>query len=105
MGRANASRRETLTGSSPVCTIRIDAHVPAFRFAIEHGLNRTAHAGEAAGPDSVWETLRAFEPARIGHGVRSIEDPKLIEHLRAKRIHLELCPSSNVQTGVCSAYR
>jgi adenosine deaminase len=57
----------------------IDANVPAFRYAIDHGLYRTAHAGEARGPDSVWETLREFQPSRIGHGVRSIEDPVLID--------------------------
>ena len=78
----------------------IDAHVPAFRYAIEHGLHRTAHAGEARGPGSVWETLREFQPARIGHGVRSVEDPALVEHLRRERIHLEVCPTSNVQTCV-----
>jgi adenosine deaminase len=78
----------------------IDAHVPAFRYAIDHGLHRTAHAGEARGPDSVWETLREFQPARIGHGVRSIEDPALVEHLRREHIHLEVCPTSNVQTRI-----
>ena len=78
----------------------IDAQIPAFRYAIEHGLDRTAHAGEARGPDSVWETLREFRPSRIGHGVRSIEDPKLVEHLIRERIHLEVCPTSNLQTGI-----
>ena len=82
----------------------IDAHVPAFRHAMEHGLHRTAHAGEARGAESVWETLRAFQPSRIGHGVRSIEDASLIEHLRAERIHLEVCPSSNVQTCAVRSY-
>jgi adenosine deaminase len=82
----------------------IDAHVPAYRYAIDHGLGRTAHAGEARGADSVWETLRAFEPTRIGHGVRSAEDPALVEHLRRERIHLELCPTSNVQTRAVLAY-
>ena len=75
----------------------IGPHVAAYRYAREHGLHRTAHAGEALGPDSVWETLRLLEPARIGHGTRSIEDPGLVEHLRDARIHLEICPSSNVQ--------
>lgn len=82
----------------------IDAHVPAFRLAIDRGLRRTAHAGEAAGPASVWETLRAFQPSRIGHGVRSIEDPLLVSHLKSEKIHLELCPSSNVQTSACPTY-
>ena len=82
----------------------IDAHLAAFRFAMDHGLHRTAHAGEARGADSVWETLRAFRPTRIGHGVRSIEDPKLVEHLRRERIHLEVCPTSNIQTGISRNY-
>jgi adenosine deaminase len=82
----------------------IDAHLKCFRYAIDRGLNRTAHAGEASGPGSLWETLRAFEPSRIGHGVRSIEDPALVEFLGDEGIHLEVCPSSNVQTCVCAAY-
>jgi adenosine deaminase len=75
----------------------LDAHVGAYRYARDQGLFRTAHAGEALGPESVWETLRVLEPQRIGHGTRSIEDPRLVEHLRRERIHLELCPSANVQ--------
>lgn len=75
----------------------LDAHVRAYRFAREHGLYRTAHAGEGLGPECVWETLRLLDPQRIGHGTRSIEDPKLVEHLRRERIHLELCPAANVQ--------
>jgi len=75
----------------------IAAHVKAYEYARERGLFRTAHAGEALGPESVWETLRALRPTRIGHGTRSIEDPELVEHLCAHAIHLELCPSSNVQ--------
>ena len=82
----------------------IDAHVDAFRHAIDRGLHRTAHAGEASGANSVWETLEHFRPTRIGHGVRSIEDMRLIEHLAATRIHLEVCPSSNVQTNAVASY-
>jgi adenosine deaminase len=82
----------------------IDANIPAFRHAIEHGLHRTAHAGEARGPDSVWETLREFQPSRIGHGVRSIENPALIDHLIRERIHLEVCPTSNLQTGISQEF-
>ena len=78
----------------------IDAQVPAFHYAIDRGLDRTAHAGEARGADSVWETLREFKPSRIGHGVRSIEDPVLVDHLKRERIHLEVCPTSNLQTGI-----
>lgn len=75
----------------------LDAHEAAYGFAREHGLSRTAHAGEACGPESVWETLRLLDPQRIGHGVRSIEDARLVEHLKREGIHLEVCPSSNVQ--------
>jgi adenosine deaminase len=82
----------------------IGPHIPAFRYAIDHGLHRTAHAGEASGAASVWETLEHFKPTRIGHGVRSIEDPALIDHLRETHVHLEVCPSSNVQTRTAPTY-
>jgi adenosine deaminase len=82
----------------------LDAHEPAFRHAIEHGLPRTAHAGESSGPASVWETLRRLDPARIGHGVRGIEDPALIAHLRQRGTHLEVCPSSNVLTAMVDSF-
>jgi len=82
----------------------VDAHTPAFEHAASLGIPRTAHAGEARGPDSVWETLKVFQPERIGHGVRSIEDTSLITHLKAERIHLEVCPTSNVQTNVVQTY-
>jgi adenosine deaminase len=75
----------------------IAAHIKAYEYAQRHNLFRTAHAGEALGPESVWETIRLLNPTRIGHGARSIEDPELVEYLRQKHIHLELCPSSNVQ--------
>jgi adenosine deaminase len=76
----------------------LDAHIPAFQYAIDHRIHRTCHAGESRGPESVWETLREFQPTRIGHGVRSAEDPKLVDHLKQERIHLEVCPTSNLQT-------
>lgn len=75
----------------------IGPHIPAYRYCLENGLYRTAHAGEALGPASVWETLHQLQPTRIGHGVRSHEDPALVAHLRETGIHLELCPHSNVQ--------
>lgn len=78
-------------------------HRPAFDYAHEKGLFITAHAGEASGAESVWETLRELAPARIGHGIRSVEDPKLLMTLKERGIHLEVCPSSNVQTNVCAA--
>ena len=78
----------------------IDNHIAAFTYAKEKGILCTAHAGEARGAESVWETLKNFWPRRIGHGVRSIEDAALIQHLVQHNIHLEVCPTSNVQTAV-----
>jgi adenosine deaminase len=78
----------------------IQPQVPAFEFACANILYRTAHAGEAAGAQSVWETLRLLQPTRIGHGVRSTEDAALLDYLRERQIHLEVCPSSNLQTNV-----
>lgn len=78
----------------------IDNHISAFEYANEKDLNCTAHAGEARGADSVWETLNNFKPSRIGHGVRSIEDPELLQFLKENDIHLEVCPTSNIQTDV-----
>ncbi len=82
----------------------IDAHIPAFQYAREKGIPFTAHAGETRGPVIVWNTLQHFAPSRIGHGVRAIEDPALVEHLRQRQIHLEVCPSCNVQTNIYDTY-
>lgn len=71
---------------------------PAFRLAREEGLPITIHAGEAAGPRSVWDAL-LLAPQRIGHGVRSAEDPRLLAHLAASGVTLEVAITSNVQTG------
>ena len=71
---------------------------PPFRLARENGLAVTIHAGEAAGPQSVWDALR-LDPQRIGHGVRSAEDPRLLAHLAASGVTLEVAITSNVQTG------
>ena len=70
----------------------LNAHIPAFRLAAENNLPCTAHAGEARGPASVSETLEYLGPRRIGHGVRSVEDPELVHYLAQHRIHLEVCP-------------
>jgi adenosine deaminase len=78
----------------------IDNHIAAFRYALAHGIPITAHAGEAAGPKSVWETLNNFHPTRLGHGVRSVEDTALISYLKTNHILLEVCPTSNLQTNM-----
>lgn len=76
----------------------LDPHVEAFAEAARLGLPATAHAGEAAGATSLRETWRRLRPLRIGHGVRCEEDPALVAELRAAQLHLEMCPTSNVQT-------
>ncbi|TXF80970.1 adenosine deaminase [Neolewinella aurantiaca] len=78
----------------------ITDHVKAFQFANRNNLPCTAHAGEAKGAASVWETLENFRPARIGHGVRSTEADELVSFLKEKEIHLEICPTSNIQVDV-----
>jgi len=82
----------------------LEPHVPAFQFAAQNSIPYTAHAGESASAESVWETLRLLGTSRIGHGVHSIEDPALVEHLRKEHIHLELCPTSNYQTNAIETY-
>ena len=73
---------------------------PIYRRAKDVGLRLSVHAGEAAGPESVWDAIRVLGAERIGHGVRSIEDPALVEHLAKNRIALEVCPTGNICTGV-----
>ncbi|MFE7044342.1 adenosine deaminase [Streptomyces atratus] len=75
------------------------SHRAAFDLAHAGGLPCTAHAGEAAGPESMWEAIDILGVRRIGHGVRCTTDPALLDRLRADRIALEMCPTSNVQTG------
>ena len=75
-------------------------HIKAFEYAKANNIHCTAHAGEAKGPDSVRETLQHFHPSRIGHGTRSAEDESLLGFLKTNNIHLEVCPTSNIQTNV-----
>jgi adenosine deaminase len=75
-------------------------HTPAFEYANQAGIPCTAHAGEALGAESVNETLDLLKPQRIGHGVRSMEDSAVINRILDNGIHLEICPTSNIQTNV-----
>ncbi len=78
----------------------IDAHKAAFDYANKNEIPCTCHAGEACGPESVWEVIDELHAQRIGHGVRSYEDAELMDYLKSKDIHLEVCPTSNVKTGI-----
>ena len=71
-----------------------------FTAARRHGFRTSAHAGEAAGAQSVWGAIRSLNVERIGHGTRAEEDPGLIDYLAEHKIPLEMCPLSNVCTGV-----
>jgi len=73
---------------------------PIFARARAEGLRSLPHAGEMDGAESVWRALRDLGADRIGHGVRCLADPALVEHLRARRIPLEVCPTSNVGIGL-----
>jgi adenosine deaminase len=73
---------------------------PAFRIAERAGLLLAPHAGELVGPASVTASLDLLHANRLGHGVRSVEDPRVVERLAAGSITCEVCPSSNVSLGV-----
>jgi len=71
-----------------------------FARARQAGLGSVPHAGEWAGPTNVWQTLEHYTPDRIGHGVRSIDDPLLVAELATRGVPLDVSPVSNVATGV-----
>lgn len=73
--------------------------VDHFRKAREAGLHTIAHAGEAAGAESVRQAIEELEAERIGHGIRSVEDESLLDLIAERGIALEVCPTSNVQTS------
>jgi len=75
-----------------------------FAFARREGLHAVAHAGEADGAASIREAIE-IGSERIGHGIRAIEDPSLVERLARERIPLEIAPTSNRRTGVWPAER
>ncbi len=77
---------------------------PAFNLVHQAGLATTNHAGEFGGPESIRDTLEHLPVQRIGHGVRSIEDASLVEELAERQIPLELCPGSNISTGLYTSY-
>jgi adenosine deaminase len=77
----------------------------AFRQAREMGLPGVAHAGEEGPPEYIWEALDILEVQRIDHGVRCLEDDRLVERLGAEQIPLTVCPLSNVKLQVFPSIR
>jgi adenosine deaminase len=92
----------TLGGSEPEFPGHLFTEV--YKLARDSGLRLTVHAGEASGPQSVRDALFELGVERIGHGVRAIEDPKVLRQLAKRRIPLEVCPTSNIRTGVYPSY-
>jgi adenosine deaminase len=78
--------------------------VQTFMRAEREGLHRVPHAGEIAGPESVWSALKLLHADRIEHGVRSIEDPALVQYLKEQQIALDVCPTSNIRLNVYPDY-
>ena len=75
----------------------------AYSKAARAGLRLTNHAGETTGPEAIWEAL-SIGSERIGHALSAIQDARLVEELKAHNIPLELNPTSNVRTGVCTSF-
>jgi adenosine deaminase len=73
---------------------------PAYNIVSEAGYASTVHAGEICGPESVWDAINSLPISRIGHGVRSVEDDKLLVELFNRNIALEVCPGSNLALNV-----
>ncbi|WP_299661334.1 adenosine deaminase [uncultured Psychromonas sp.] len=76
-----------------------DLFVNHFKQVRDAGLRVTVHAGEAAGPESMWQAIKELGAERIGHGVKAIEDLKLMDYLAANKIGIESCLTSNLQTS------
>jgi adenosine deaminase len=79
-------------------------HAAAFKHARENNLAVTVHAGEGDGPDSVRQAVHICGANRLGHATRLIEDPELTQYVNDRRIGLEICLTSNVQTRVADSY-
>jgi adenosine deaminase len=83
---------------------RPELFAEAYSIARENGLHLTAHAGEAAGPESIWGAIRHLGVERIDHGTLAIEDGELVEYLARHRITLTQCLSSNIRLNVVEDY-
>lgn len=76
----------------------------SFEKATAAGLPGIPHTGELCGPDKMWEVIRLLNPRRLQHGIRAVEDPELVAHLRKNGIACDVCPTSNVRLGVYPTY-
>jgi adenosine deaminase len=81
----------------------LSTHLPAFDRVRAAGIPYTVHAGEGRGPDSIREVVDRLAPRRLGHGVRCVEDPDLLDRLIDEGAHFETCPTCNVQLGLYAA--
>jgi adenosine deaminase len=80
-------------------------YAPVYQRARKMGLHLVAHAGEAAGAESIWEAIKELHVERVGHGVSASTDPKLMQYLLEHGIAIEACPTSNVRTGVVQSLK
>jgi aminodeoxyfutalosine deaminase len=71
-----------------------------YAYAVDRELRLTCHAGESAGPASIWGALN-LGVERIGHGLTACQDPELIEELAQRQVPIEICLTSNLRTGCC----
>jgi adenosine deaminase len=95
-------RRDLIAGvalAGPEAGESIGRFETAFLRWRDAGLGIEIHAGEHSGPESVWDALRHGRPDRLGHALSAFQNSALIDYLRASRIHVEFCPTSNVCTG------
>ncbi len=106
-----AGRRATVhTGSWRLASaatrraVRPGLFTDVFREARDLGLHVVAHAGEACGPESIRDAVEFLGAERIGHGLTAIRDDNVMALLRERRIPLEVCPSSNVATGLIARF-
>lgn len=78
--------------------------VEHFQIARDTGWRITVHAGEAAGPESVWQAIDGLGAERIGHATRALEDPTLVDHMLERGVGVETNLTSNVQTSTVPSY-
>lgn len=81
-----------------------DLFTEHFKRVRDADLQITAHAGEADGPESMWQAINVLGATRIGHGVNAVRDPKLMEYLVNHGIGIESCPTSNLHTSTVADY-